>query len=307
MSKKVLLATEKPFAKVAVEGIVQIFNEAGYEMVKLENYTDPSELKEAIADVDAVIIRSDLVTDEVVNAAQKLKIVVRAGAGYDNINLDACNAKGICAMNTPGQNSNAVAELAIGMMIYLARHAFSGKSGSELREKRIGIHAYGYVGQYVAKIAKGFGMEVYAFDPYVSAEKMIAEGVKPVETVEELYKTCEYISLHLPKTKSTIGFVNYALLSLMPVGATLINTARKEVVDESAIMRLFEERKDFKYGTDVEPDTHADMAKYVPRYFTTPKKMGAQTEEANINAGLAAARQIVDFFEKGDETFRVNK
>jgi D-3-phosphoglycerate dehydrogenase len=307
MSKKILLATEKAFAKVAVEGITQIFNEAGYELLKLENYANPLELVKAIENVDGVIIRSDLVTEEVVNAAKNLKIVVRAGAGYDNINLEACTAKDITAMNTPGQNSNAVAELVFGMMLYLARSSFNGKSGSELRGKKLGIHAYGNVGYYVAQIAKGFGMTVYAFDPFVTKERMQQDGINPVESVEELYSTCEYISLHLPKTKDTVRFVNYKLLSLMPQGACLINTARKEVVCDDGILMMLEERKDFKYATDIESDKHAEMGKYVPRYFATPKKMGAQTEEANINAGLAAARQIVNFFEKGDISFKVNK
>jgi D-3-phosphoglycerate dehydrogenase len=307
MSHKVLLATEKAFAKAAVDGITEIFNQAGYTLQKLENYANPAEFVNAVEDAEAVIVRSDLVTEEVINAAKNLKIVVRAGAGYDNINLEACTAKGITAMNTPGQNSNAVAELAFGMMVYLARCAFNGKSGTELRGKKIGIHAYGNVGHYVALIAKGFGMEVYAFDPFVDKAKMEAQGIKTVNTVEELYKTCEYISLHLPKTKDTVGFVNYNLLSLMPEGATLINTARKEVVCEESIIKMFENRKDFRYGTDIEGDKHAEMAKFLPRYFATPKKMGAQTEEANVNAGLAAARQIVNFFEKGDISFKVNK
>lgn len=307
MSKKVLLATEKAFAKPAVDGIVDIFNKAGYTLTKLENYANPMELVNAIESVDAVIIRSDQVTEEVVKAAKNLKIVVRAGAGYDNINLEACTAKGIVAMNTPGQNSNAVAELAFGMMLYLARNAFNGKSGSELKGKNIGIHAYGNVGHCVALIAKGFGMNVYAFDPFVDKAKMAEHGIIAVDTVQDLYKKCEYISLHLPKTKDTIGYINYDLLSLMPEGATVINTARKEVVCEDSIIKMFENRKDFKYGTDIEGDKHAEMAKFLPRYFATPKKMGAQTEEANVNAGLAAARQIVNFFEKGDISFKVNK
>lgn len=307
MSKKVLLATEKAFAKPAVDGITKIFDEAGYELIKLENYSDPNDFVRGIEEVDAVIIRSDIANEEVINAGKNLKIIVRAGAGYDNINLEACTAKGVCAMNTPGQNSNAVAELVFGMMVYLARSAFNGKSGFELRGKKLGIHAYGNVGHYVAKIAVGFGMEVYAFDPFVSADRMKADGIIPVEKMEDLYKTCEYVSLHLPKTKETVKSINYGLLSLMPEGATLINTARKEVVDEEAVVKMFEERKDFKFGTDIEPDMKAEMDKYVPRFFATPKKMGAQTEEANINAGLAAARQIVDFFEKGDKTFQVNK
>ncbi len=307
MSKKVLLATEKPFAVSAVEGISKIFTEAGYELIKLENYVDAGDFIKAVEDVDAVIIRSDIASEEVIKSGKNLKIIVRAGAGYDNINLEACTAKGICAMNTPGQNSNAVAELVLGMMVFLARNAYNGKSGFELRNKKIGLHAYGNVGQYVAKIAHGFGMEVYAYDPYVTAERMKADGVIPVEKMEDLYKNCEYISLHLPKTKETVKSINYDLLSLMPEGATLINTARKEVIDEEAVLRMFQDRKDFKFATDIEPDYKAEFGKFLPRFFTTPKKMGAQTEEANVNAGLAAARQIVNFFEKNDKTFQVNK
>ena len=240
-------------------------------------------------------------------AAAKLKIVVRAGAGYDNIDLKAASAQGVVAMNTPGQNSNAVAELVFGLMITLARRGFSGKDGTELRGKKIGIHAYGNVGKYVALIAKGFGMEVFGFDPFVPAEKMKAEGVTPVASVEELYKTCDYISLHLPKTKDTVKSVNFALLSTMKKGATLVNTARAEVVDEAGLLQMMDARPDFLYGADVAPECAAEFAaKYPGRYCFTAKKMGAQTAEANVNAGLAAARQIVNFFEKGDKTFQVN-
>ncbi|HPY96165.1 MAG TPA: 3-phosphoglycerate dehydrogenase [Candidatus Cloacimonadota bacterium] len=307
MTKKILLATEKAFAKPAVDGIEKVFADAKYELVKLENYTDHADFVNAIKSVDGVIIRSDKANSDVINAANNLKIIVRAGAGFDNIDLEACTAKGVTAMNTPGQNSNAVAELALGMMVYLARNGYNGKSGTELRGKKIGIHAYGNVGYYVAQIAKGFGMEVYAFDPFVPADKMAKDGVKKIEEAKDLYKTCEYVSLHLPKTKETVNSINYELLSLMPEGACLINTARKEVVCEDSILKLFAERKDFRFATDVEGDKTEDMKQFAPRYFATPKKMGAQTEEANVNAGLAAARQIVNFFEKGDITFKVNK
>lgn len=307
MPKKVLVATEKPFAKVAVAGIADIFHKAGYEMVLLESYKEKADVLKAVADVDGVIIRSDIVDAEVLKAATNLKIVVRAGAGYDNIDLRAAAAQGVVAMNTPGQNSNAVAELVFGLMIHLARRGFSGKDGTELRGKKIGIHAYGNVGKYVAMIARGFGMEVCGFDPYVPAEKMKAEGVTPVGSVEELYGTCDYISLHLPKTKETVKSINYDLLSKTKKGAILINTARAEVVDEAGLLRLMEARPDFMYGADVAPECAADFAaKLAGRFCFTAKKMGAQTAEANINAGLAAARQIVNFIEKGDKTFQVN-
>jgi len=306
MSKQVLLATEKAFAKIAVTGIEKIFAEAGYHLTKLENYTDKADLLKAVADTEAIIIRSDIIDKEVLQAAKDLKIVVRAGAGYDNIDLATATERGVVAMNTPGQNSNAVAELVIGMMIYLARGKYNGKSGTELRGKKIGIHAYGNVGRYVATIAKGFGMEVYAFDPFVPKEKMEAEGVKVFTDVKDMYKTCEYISLHLPKTKETTGSINYDLLSLMPTGATLINTARGEVVHEESILKMMETRKDFKYATDIIPNNDDAMKAFGDRYFTTPKKMGAQTEEANINAGLAAATQIVGFFERNDISCKVN-
>lgn len=306
--KKVLIATDKPFVKVAVDGIRKIVEDARYQLVLLEKYTQKSDLLKAVADVDAVIIRSDIVDKEVIDAAKNLKIVVRAGAGYDNIDLEAAKANKVVAMNTPGQNANAVAELAFGMMVYMARNSFNGSSGTELRGKTIGIHAYGNVGKYVAIIAKGFGMDVYAFDPFVSEDVMKKDGIKPVKSVDELYTKCQYVSLHIPATKETKGSINFDLLSKMPEGAMLVNTARKEVIDEASLVKIFESRKDFRYVTDVAPDNAAVIAeKFAGRIYGTPKKMGAQTEEANINAGLAAARQIVDFFEKGDTKFQVNK
>jgi len=308
MSKKVLVATEKPFAKDAVESIKKIGQEAGYQIALLESYTDKNDLLKAVADADAMIIRSDEVTPEVLEAAKQLKIVVRAGAGYDNINLAAAKEKGVVAMNTPGQNSNAVAEVVFGMMLNLARRGYNGKSGTELRGKKIGIHAYGYVGKAVNAIAKGFGMTVYAFDPFVKKEAMIADGVTPVENMEDMYKTCDYISLHLPKTKDTIGMINYNLLSKMKKGATVINSAREEIIDEPSLLKMFEDRKDFFYGADVAPKCKEELTqKYPDRCFFSAKKMGAQTEEANNNAGIAAIRQIINFFEKGDTTFQVNK
>jgi len=307
MSRKVLLATEKAFAKVAVDGIEEIFAQAKYVLTKLENYKSKHELLQAVETAEAIIIRSDIVDKDVLDATKNLKIIVRAGAGYDNIDCITAKEKNICAMNTPGQNSNAVAELVIGMAIYLARGQFNGKSGFELRGKKIGIHAYGNVGRFVAMIAKGLGMQVYAFDPYVPKEKMETEGLKVFTDMQTMYQTCEYISLHLPKTKETIKLINYDLLSLMPQGATLINTARTEVICEESLLKMFETRNDFKYATDVaNPETEAPFQKFKERYFSTPKKMGAQTEEANINAGIAAAQQIVDFFEKNDTRFRVN-
>ncbi len=305
---KILVATEKPFAKVAVDGIREIVEKAGHELVLLEKYTDVNEFYIAVADADALIVRSDKVTKEVVDAAKQLKIVVRAGAGYDNLDLAACSARGIVAMNTPGQNSNAVAELAVGMMVYMARNTFKSGTGSELKGKKLGIHAYGHVGKLVAAIAKGFGMEIYAYDPFVSAEKMKAEGVIPVNSVEELYSTCHYVSLHIPANEQTKKSIGYDLLSKMPKGGCIINTARKEVIHEEELVKVMEERTDLKYASDIAPDNKDVMVeKFENRYFATPKKMGAETAEANINAGLASATQIANYFANGDTTFRVNK
>jgi D-3-phosphoglycerate dehydrogenase len=305
--KKVLVATDKPFAKVAVDGIRQVITGAGYELVMLEKYTDKADLLKAVSTVDAMIIRSDIADKDVLEAGKNLKIVVRAGAGYDNIDLAAATAKNIVAMNTPGQNSNAVAELVFGMMVLMARNNFNGSSGTELRGKKIGIHAYGHVGRYVAKIAFGFGMEVYAFDPFVKKEVIEADGVKVVNNIEELYTTCQYVSLHIPATAQTKNSINFELLSKMPKGATLINTARKEVINEEGLLKMFTDRPDFRYVSDIEPACKAEIIeKFSGRFFFTPKKMGAQTDEANINAGLAAAHQIVNFFEKGDISCKVN-
>jgi D-3-phosphoglycerate dehydrogenase / 2-oxoglutarate reductase len=306
--KKILIATEKPFAKIAVEGIRKIVEDAGFELILLENYSQKVEFLHAVADVDAIIIRSDIVDRDVLEAAKKLKIVVRAGAGYDNIDLVAASSKGVVAMNTPGQNSNAVAELAIGMMVFAARNNFNGLSGTELKGKKLGLHAYGYVGKAVATIARGFGMEIYAFDPFVNRKTIEAEGIHYIDDVNELYKSCQYVSLHMPATAQTKKSINFDLLSLMPKGATLINTARKEVIDEESILKMFAERADFKYVSDVEPDCKGLITeKFSGRFYFTPKKIGAQTAEANNNAGLAAARQIVNFFTKNDKTFQVNK
>ena len=307
MATKVLIATDKPFASVAVNGIREIVEAQGYELVLLEKYTSQDELIAAVADVDAMIIRSDKATREVIEAAKKLKVIVRAGAGFDNIDLQACTDRGVVAMNTPGQNSNAVAELVFGMMVYMARGFFSGKSGSELKGKKIGIHAYGNVGQNVGRIARGFDMEVYAFDPFMTDEQIKAAGATPLHSAEEMYGMCDYISLHIPATAETKKSINYDLLNRMPKGGVLVNTARKEVIDEEGMVKLMADRPDFKYLSDIAPDNAADFAPFEGRYFFTPKKMGAQTEEANVNAGLAAARQIVAFLENGDEKFRVNK
>jgi D-3-phosphoglycerate dehydrogenase len=304
---KVLVATVKPFAPVAVDNIREIVMKAGYAFEVLEKYESQDDFKNAIADADAVVIRSDKATKEVIEAAKNLKIIVRAGAGYDNIDLEAATANNVVAMNTPGQNSNAVAELALGMMVFQARNQFNGKAGTELKGKKIGIHAYGHVGQLVGKIAMGFGMEVYAFDPFIPKEKIESLGAKAVDTVEELYSSCQYISLHIPANEKTKNSINSGLLSLMPEGATLVNTARKEVIDEESLLAIYEERPDFNYLSDIAPDCKDEIAeKYEGRFFFTPKKMGAQTAEANINAGIAAATQIVDFLEKGDTRFKVN-
>lgn len=306
--KKVLVATEKPFAPVAVKGIKDIFGMARYEMVVLEKYTEKAELLKAVADVDAMIVRSDLIDAEVMAAAPNLKIIVRAGAGFDNIDLAASKERGIVVMNTPGQNANAVAELALGLMVYAVRNFYNGTSGTELKGKTLGIHAYGNVGRNVARIAKGFGLDVYAYDAFCPKEVIEKDGVKAVGSAEELYRTCQIVSLHIPATAETKNSINHALLNNMPKGALLINTARKEVINEPELIQLMGERADFRYVTDIMPAANAEFAeKFAGRYFATPKKMGAQTAEANINAGLAAARQIVDYLENGVTKFQVNK
>ncbi len=305
---KILVATEKAFAPVAITQIREVTEAAGYKLALLENYKNISELLTAVSDADGMIVRSDMVTSEVLVAAKKLKIVVRAGAGYDNLDLPACTAHKVVAMNTPGQNSNAVAELAFEMMLYQVRGGFSGKSGSELRGKTIGIHAFGNVGKYVAEIAKGFGMDVYAYDPFVNEDDIKRSGVKVCKNAEELYSKCQYVSLHMPANEKTKKSIGYDLLKKMPKDAVIVNTARKEVIDEDGLLKIFEERPDFRYLSDVEPDCKALFEeKYKGRFIFTAKKMGAQTEEANINAGVAAARQIVDYFKTGSEKFKVNK
>lgn len=305
---KVLIATDKPFAKVAVDGIRKEVENAGFELVLLEKYTEKQQLLDAVADVEAIIIRSDIVDAVVIAAAPKLKIVVRAGAGYDNVDLEAASAAGVCVMNTPGQNSNAVAELVFGLLIFAVRNFYNGSSGTELKGKKLGIHAYGNVGRNVARIAKGFGMELYAFDAYCSDESIRKDGVIPCSSVEKLYETCEIISVNIPATAETKKSIGLALLSKMPKGAVIVNTARKEVIDNDGLVQAMEARPDMKYLTDILPDNHEEMlAKFPGRYFATPKKMGAQTAEANINAGIAAACQIVDFIKNGNQRFRVNK
>ncbi|MBO6117672.1 MAG: 3-phosphoglycerate dehydrogenase [Bacteroidales bacterium] len=304
---KVLVATEKPFAKVAVDGIREIVEKAGFELALLEKYTDVNDLYKAVEDADALIVRSDKVTKEVIDHAKNLKIVVRAGAGFDNLDLEACTAHNIVAMNTPGQNSNAVAELALGLMIYMARTNFTPVAGTELQGKRIGIHAYGNVGRLVGMKAKALGMEVMALDPFIPAEKIEADGVKVAKDVNDLYSSCDYVSLHIPANDQTKNSINYELLSKMPKGACLVNTARKEVINEADMAKLLAEREDFRYVTDIAATNDEELKKFAPRYFSTPKKMGAQTKEANVNAGLAAARQIVDFICNGVTKFQVNK
>ena len=305
---KVLLATQKPFAAKAVDGIVSILTEAGHEVVKLEKYAEQSDLVNGVADAEAIIIRSDKVTREVIAAAPKLKIVVRAGAGFDNVDLEAATERGIVVMNTPGQNSNAVAELALGLMVFMARTQFTPTTGSELQGKRLGVQAYGNVGRLVGQKAKALGMEICALDPFLTDEQIIAGGAQPVHSVEELYAASDYLSIHIPALPATIKSINYELITRMPKGATLVNTARKEVIDEDGLMKALEERPDLKYVTDVMPDNYAALQeKFGLRVFATPKKMGAQTAEANVNAGLAAARQIVDFFATGNRKFQVNK
>ena len=308
-SMKVLVATEKPFAKKAVDGIREIVEMAGYELALLEKYTDKAQLLEAVATADALIVRSDKVTAEVIAAAPRLQIVVRAGAGYDNVDLAAATERGIVVMNTPGQNSNAVAELAIAMMIYMARNRFTPGTGSEIQGKTLGIHAYGHVGRLVGRKGKALGMNVVAYDPFLTdPEVFAADGVEQLASVEELYKRADYLSLHIPATEQTKGSIGYELLMSMPKGATLVNTARKEVIDEAGLMQALTEREDLKYITDIAAGNQAELdEKFGKRVFATAKKMGAETAEANINAGLAAANQIVDFLKNGNRRFQVNK
>ena len=306
---KVLIATEKPFAKTAVEGIESILKEANYEVVRLEKYADKAELLAAVADVDALIIRSDKVTAEVIEAAKQLKIVVRAGAGFDNVDLAAATAHNVVVMNTPGQNSNAVAELALGMMVFMARNQFNPGTGSELQGKTLAIHAYGNVGRLVGLKGKALGMNVVAYDPFITDDAVFErDGVKKMNSIAELYAAADYLSLHIPATAETKGSIGYDLAMSMPKGATIVNTARKEVINEEGLMKAMEEREDLKYITDIAPDAKDVYAeKFGKRYFGTPKKQGAETAEANVNAGLAAARQIVDYFVNGNVRFQVNK
>ena len=302
---KVLVATQKPFAKAAVDGIRQIVQEAGFELALLEKYESQADLVAAVADADALIVRSDKVTAEVVEAAKQLKIVVRAGAGFDNLDLAACSAHNVVAMNTPGQNSNAVAELAVAMMIFMARTQFTPATGSEIMGKTVGIQAFGNVGRLVGAKASALGMKVKAIDPFLTDEQIVAGGAQPAKDLAELYSTCDYVSVHIPATPQTVGSIGYDLISSMPKGATLVNTARKEVIDEAGLEKALEERPDLKYVT---PDNYEALRdKFGLRVFATGKKMGAQTAEANVNAGLAAARQIVDFIQNGNTRFQLNK
>lgn len=308
INMKILVATDKPFAKVAVDGIRKVVEESGNELALLEKYGEKSRLLEAVQSADALIVRSDVIDAEVLAAAPNLKIVVRAGAGYDNIDLEAATRGGVCVMNTPGQNSNAVAELAFGLMVMAVRNMYNGTSGIELKGKKLGIHAYGNVGRNVARIAKGFGMEIYAYDAFCPKEVIEQDGVRALDSAEQLYTVCQIVSLHIPATAQTKNSIGRALVGRMPKNGLLINTARKEVINEDELIELMDERPDLKYMTDIMPAAHETfLSKFEGRYFSTPKKMGAQTAEANINAGIAAARQIVDFFKTGNEQFRVNK
>ena len=304
---KVLVATEKPFAAVAVEGIRKEIEGAGNELVLLEKYTEKAQLLDAVKDADALIVRSDKVTPEVLDAAANLKIVVRAGAGYDNIDTAYAKDKGVVVENTPGQNSNAVAELVFGMMVFAVRNFYNGKAGTELMGKKLGILAFGNVGRNVARIAKGFGMEVYAYDAFCPKNVIEEAGVHAVDSQDELFKTCDVVSLHIPATPETKESINYNLVGMMRKGGILVNTARKEVINEPELIKLMAEREDLKFVTDIKPDADAEFAKFEGRYFSTPKKIGAQTAEANINAGIAAAKQINAYFTEGCTKFQVNK
>ena len=304
---KVLVATEKPFAAAAVNGIKAEVEGAGHQLVLLEKYTEKQQLLDAVADVEAMIVRSDKITAEVLDAAKALKIVVRAGAGFDNIDIAYAKEKNVVVENTPGQNSNAVAELVFGLLVYAVRNFYNGKSGSELLGKKLGILAFGNVGRNVARIAKGFGMEVYAYDAFCPKDVIEAAGVKAVDSQDALFENCDVVSLHIPATPETKQSINAALVGKMKKGGILVNTARKEVINEPELLKLHEERTDLKYVSDIMPDAHEEFCKFEGRYFATPKKMGAQTAEANINAGIAAAKQINAFFADGCTKFQVNK
>lgn len=304
----ILLVTEKPFTKQTIDDIRDIIEKSGNKFKLLENYTDKKQFLEAVSDVDALIVRSDKVTKEIIEASKNLKIIVRAGAGFDNIDLDAATQKGIVVMNTPGQNSNAVAELVFGLLVFAIRNFYNGKTGTELKGKKLGLLAFGQVGRNVARIGKGFGMDIYSYDAFVPAKVIEEAGIHAVDNQEELFKNCDVVSLHIPATKETCQSINYKLCSKMKKGAILVNTARKEVINEKELIKLMEERPDLKYVTDLAPDANEEFrSKFEGRYYATPKKMGAQTEEANINAGKAAANQIIDFFTTGNRKFQVNK
>lgn len=304
---KILIATEKPFAPAAVKNITSELEAAGHEVLLLEKYTDKAQLLEAVKDVDAMIVRSDKITPDVLDAANQLKIIVRAGAGYDSIDTKYAKEKNVVVENTPGQNSNAVAELVFGMLVYAIRNFYNGKSGTELKGKKLGILAFGNVGRNVARIAKGFDMDVYAYDAFCPAEAIEAAGVHAVKTQNDLFKVSDVVSLHIPATPDTIKSINYEMVNQLPKKAILLNTARKEVINEEELLKLMAEREDLKFITDIKPDADEEFLKFTGRYFSTPKKMGAQTAEANLNAGVAAAKQINAFFETGDTTFQVNK
>ena len=304
---KVLVATEKPFAANAVKAIKEEIEKAGHELVLLEKYTEKAQLLDAVKDVEAMIVRSDKITPDVMDAAPKLKIIVRAGAGYDSIDTAYAKETGIIVENTPGQNANAVAELVLGLLVYAVRAFFNGKSGSELIGKKLGLLAFGNVGRNVARIAKGFGMDVYAYDAFCPANVIEEAGVHAVANQEALFDQCDIVSLHIPATPETKQSINYALVNRLPKGGILVNTARKEVINEAELLKLMAEREDLKFVTDIKPDADADFAKLEGRYFSTPKKMGAQTAEANFNAGLAAAKQINAYFADGCTKFQVNK
>ena len=304
---KVIIATEKPFAAAAVEGIKKEMDNAGNEVVLLEKYAAKTDLLDAVKDADAMIVRSDKIDKEVIDAATQLKIVVRAGAGYDSIDTTYAKEKGIVVENTPGQNSNAVAELVFGLLVYTVRNFYNGKAGSELKGKHLGILAFGHVGRNVARIAKGFGMEVSAFDAFCPTEAIEKVGVHACKSQDELFQNNDIVSLHIPATPETIKSIDYRTVNQLPKNAILINTARKEVINEPELLKLLAERTDLKYVTDIKPNADADFAKFEGRYFSTPKKMGAQTAEANINAGIAAAKQINAFFKDGNNKFQVNK
>lgn len=308
MDKTILIATEKPFSAETINIIRQKIDQAtGFNLTLLEGYTTKNELLEALIGVDGLVVRSDKINAEILKSSDNLRIIIRAGSGYDNIDLDAAIEKDIVVMNTPGQNANAVAELAFALMLVLIRKNFQGNIGTELKGKRIGMQGYGNIGKCMGLIAKGFGMRICAYDPYISPIIMENDGVECCESLAKLFSDCDFISVNIPINKETIKTIDYNLLSKTKKNAVLVNTARKEVINEADLMQWLQESQGFRYASDIAPDCRKEIVeKYPDKTLFTARKMGAQTNEANIHGATAAIQQIINFFEKGDRTYQVN-